>query len=726
MYRVLFIIALFICAILSNDTSAVAKESTVVLLIEAKGDVDAAIADVQKVVPTGKVKYRYKHVFNGFSFEISRKEVNKLDKVKHIKSTHEANTYTLLYYNNGTFIGAEDVRTYLDIKGQRLTGKGIKVAVIDTGIDYTHQDLKRRYKGGRDFIDNDDDPMETRSLGSLNTLHGTHVAGIIAGDGKIRGVAPDAHIYAYRALGPGGRGTSDQVIAAIDQAVEDGMDVINLSLGNPVNGPDWPTSIALNKAVEKGVVAVTSSGNSGPSIWTVGSPGTSSKAIAVGASYPPLLLPKVAVKKIDEQFSMLPLQGSVPWELKRDYEVVYRGLGEREKMTDVKGKIVLLERGIIPFAEKAKAAEDNGAVAVLIYNNEEGNFQGGIMGDIKIPVASLAQKDGLKLRKEIAASKTWLATESETIVDKIASFSSRGPVTHSWEIKPDIVAPGVQINSTVPEGYQPLDGTSMAAPHIAGAAALIKQAHPTWSPEQIKAALMNTAKILVDKKGDPYPPYEQGAGRVQVEAALKAETLIYPSSIGIGKVSKQDQRTKKTFKMTIENVSDRSSKLSFTLPENKGGISWQLPLSSTLKPGEKKEIKLGLELTPSVLKEGLNYGSLQVSAGKQLIHLPYLFVVNEPNYPRLANFGFGKGEEEETYMYEVYLPRGADEFGIMLYEADTLRFDRVFDYKKNVERGLLEVQIPKERIGKSGEYIAIIFAKKAGKEDMIQAHLSIP
>src|SRR5690606_34086004 len=127
------------------------------------------------------------------------------------------------------------------------TGKGVKVAVIDTGIDYEHPDLKTNYQSGYDLVDLDDDPMETLPGEGIPTSHGTHVAGIIAADGDLKGVAPDAEIYAYRALGPGGVGTSIQVIAALEQAVEDGVDVINLSLGNSVNGPDYPTSTAVNR-----------------------------------------------------------------------------------------------------------------------------------------------------------------------------------------------------------------------------------------------------------------------------------------------------------------------------------------------------------------------------------------------------------------------------------------------------------------------------------------------
>lgn len=158
--------------------------------------------------------------------------------------------------------------------------------MIDTGIDYTHPDLRKSYKGGYDLVDFDQDPMETTEEQGIPTLHGTHVAGIIAANGEMKGVAPEAELYGYRALGPGGTGTSVQVMAAIEQAVEDKMDIINLSLGNTINGPDWPTSIAVNRATEQGVTVVIANGNTGPDPWTVGSPATADSVIAVGASTP--------------------------------------------------------------------------------------------------------------------------------------------------------------------------------------------------------------------------------------------------------------------------------------------------------------------------------------------------------------------------------------------------------------------------------------------------------
>ncbi|MCM3175198.1 S8 family serine peptidase [Paenibacillus sp. MER 99-2] len=197
------------------------------------------------------------------------------------------------------FIGAPEVWD-LGYKGN-----GIKVGVIDTGIDYEHPNLQEAYKGGWDFVDNDNDPYEAtyqewkvsgqpefNANGSAYyTSHGTHVAGTIAareaGDYGIVGVAPEADVYAYRVLGPYGSGQTSWVLGGIDRSVEDGMDVINLSLGNAANDPSYVTSVALNNAMLSGVTAVVASGNSGPNRYTLGSPGASAMAITVGNSTGP-------------------------------------------------------------------------------------------------------------------------------------------------------------------------------------------------------------------------------------------------------------------------------------------------------------------------------------------------------------------------------------------------------------------------------------------------------
>lgn len=670
------------------------------------------------------INHIYKHVFPGFSVTGKRSDIQKLKAEAGIQHSSPVATYQVSVEESVPFIGGKEIRSHFDKTDHRLTGKGVKVGVIDTGVDYTHPDLRMNYKGGYDLVDGDDDPMETKGIAGRNTSHGTHVAGIIAANGKIIGVAPEADIIGYRALGPGGMGTSEQVIAAIDKAIEDKVDVINLSLGNTINGPDWPTSLALDKATEEGIVAVTSSGNSGPMVWTVGSPGTSSKAISVGASTPPMTLPYLTVGFADRKIQLQPLQGSIPWKLQKKYEIKKAGIGTETEFPKVKNKIVLMERGEITFTQKAIRAYEAGAIAVLIYNNTDGNFSGSLEKELPIPVASLSKADGEWLKKQIKTQNTVVETSYQHIKDTIAEFSSRGPVTHTWAIKPDVVAPGVAIDSTIPNGYQEMQGTSMAAPHVAGASAILKQAHPDWTPEQIKAALMNTARLLNNDEGNLYKPYEQGAGRIQLHEAIHSETLIYPGSFSAGMLHHQDKRTKKRIRVTVDNQSDEEKRYSFDIPDNMKGVQWDLPMPFSVKPKQKKVITIGLDITPSSIGAGLHHGNIFLKEGKNRYHIPYMYVIEEPDYPRIMGFQFGKDDKEDIFRYELYLPGGAEEYGIVLYDPDTLRFVTFLDWDRNVARGLVERKVNRKERKLRGVFKAVIYVKKAGKEDILETEIS--
>lgn len=675
--------------------------------------------------PDITIRYIYKHALNGFSVKGSQASLSKLAQSNKIEMVSPVKTYEVQQEENIEIIGGNIVRGMFDRSDHRLTGKGVTVGVIDTGIDYTHPDLRRSYKGGQDLVDGDEDPMETKSQDGASTLHGTHVAGIIAANGKIHGVAPDAEVIAYRALGPGGSGTTEQVIAAIDQAIKDKVDILNLSLGNNINGPDLPISLALNKAVENGIVAVASSGNSGPNMWTVGSPGTAGKAISVGASTPPIKIPYLFMEGRNERFRLEPMQGAADWKLDRSYQMSFGGIGKKEELKNAKGKIVLIERGEITFLEKANNAAQAGAIAIIIYNNTNGGFIGNMEGNVEIPVATISKKDGLELKKWVNKNNQYVSTSIIEEKDMLADFSSRGPVTSTWEIKPDVVAPGVAINSTIPGGYLALQGTSMAAPHVAGACALIKQAHPDWGPEQIKAALMNTAKPISDEKGKPYRTYEQGAGRIQMEQAIKTESLVYPSSLQFGKFQLADQMHEHTQYVTIENVGENRIKYSFIIPKKEEGIKWEIPFSISLEPKEKKRVEIKMTVDPRMLKKKLYDGHLHLQAGSKSIGIPFLYVLEEPNYPRVMGFDFGAGDQKGTFRYEVYLPGGADEFGIALFNPDTYQFMGFLDTKRELGKGLLKDEINEDRLPADGWYKAKVFAKKAGKEDMIETNILI-
>lgn len=701
-------------------------EETVAIVITAAQKTRAEIEAMLKPYPDLTLRYIFKHALTGFSVKGKPSSLKKLAKTHAVESVSPVHVYRAEQGDNLQIIGADAARGLFDATNKRLTGRGIKIGVIDTGIDYNHPDLRTSYKGGRDLVDGDDDPMETNIEG-LKTIHGTHVAGIIGANGSIRGVAPEAAIYAYRALGPGGRGTTEQVLAAIEEAVKDKMDIINLSLGNDVNGPDLPINKAIDKAVEKGIIAVTSSGNSGPGKWTVGSPGTASKGISVGASTPSLKRPLLQIGNTGEKIKIDPLAGAQEWKLDRSYQLHDGGKGKPEHLKGAAGKIVLIERGELPLKEKAQNALHAGAAAVLIYNNTNGPLLANLESPVNLPAAVISRKDGKKLKR---LAKTNPPPYIRTIIteekDRLAPFSSRGPVAASWEIKPDVVAPGVAIRSTVPGGYLALHGTSMAAPHVAGACALIKQAHPDWSPEKIKAALMNTAVPLMKENGRPYHVFEQGAGRIRIREAIETETIAAPGSLHFGKFAKSGPHRKETRFLTIFNEGKDTKKFSFRLPKTEAGFDWQLPLSFSLGPKESKKVAISLTVNPEKLTKKIYDDYLILEAGSRTIRIPYIFVIEEPDYPRIMGFEFAPGDREGVYRYEVYLPGGAEELAIALFDSDSYRFKGFLDQKRNVGRGMLKVELNAEDLPESGSYIAKVAAKKSGKTDELEVPIFIP
>lgn len=667
---------------------------------------------------TLKIRYLFNEAFTGFSLKGEKGELERFAKsFNKVTTVFESNVYTTDFTNskNNQLIGTEYARGILDQDGNHLTGKGIKVGVIDTGIDYNHPDLIGSYKGGFDFVDGDHNPMEAMDQKGM-TIHGTHVAGIIAANGKMQGVAPEVELYTYRVLGPGGKGTTDQVLAAIDQSIKDKMDIINLSLGTNINGPDLPVSIALNKAVEKGVVAVTSNGNSGPNMWTVGSPGTSSSAISVGASTPILHTPYLSIPGIKVRTPLSSLQGSKDWSFDRSALLVDGGLGNRGEIKDAVGKIVLIRRGGITFTKKVKNAAEAGAVGVILYNNTEGELEGMIDKNCPIPAVSISKNIGEMIRSEVAGKPLLATTTYKTEEDILAEFSSRGPVTVNWSVKPDVTAPGVAIKSTIPRGsYMSLQGTSMAAPFVTGAAALIKQAHPTWKPAEIKAALMNTAKPLFDQQERPYKVFEQGAGRIQVEQAVKAKSLVIPGSLSFG-ILKEDKNNRTKY-ITVKNTSKTTLNYAFDTKYDPH-IRWEIPPSFSLQPMEEKTIPIRAILTRPLHKnkEWID-GRLIMEAGSQTIEIPYLFAVKEPSYPRIMGFSIVPGDIEGHIRYEAYLPMGAEEFGIALFDSETMSFIGFLDIKEHVGAGMVNNQLPLPKQTFLRKMTAVAFAKNNGEED---------
>lgn len=655
------------------------------------------ISSIEAAVSSATINQEYDYVFSGFSVEVAQNELHELAAVAGVKAVYPNETYEVSSVDEAELIDAESFSPAMmdsaPFIGSDLawdagfTGEGVTVAVIDTGVDYTHPDLADNfgdYKGW-DFVDNNDSPQETPAGDPRgdSTNHGTHVAGTVAANGDIKGVAPDATLLAYRVLGPGGSGTTENVIAGIERAVEDGADVMNLSLGNTTNDPDFATSIALDWAMAEGVVAVTSNGNSGPNNWTVGSPGTSREAISVGATQLPynLFSAQIATEggaKLESAAVMGHPGEDKLKEFNGDFEFVHVGYGEASDFegVDAEGKIALISRGEIPFVDKATNAKNAGAAGVIIYNNVEG-VQPDVPG-LAVPTLKTSLTDGQKLLAELEAGSNTVNINVEferEVGETMANFSSRGPVMNNWMIKPDVSAPGVAIVSTIPThnpenpyGYASLQGTSMSAPHVAGAAALVLQANPDWSVDFVKAALMNTAEKLYDADGVIYPHNSQGAGSIRVLDAINAETLITPGSHSFGVFTKEKGKEVRSQSITINNLSDERKRYSFNF-EGTEGIKVMNSNNTQVQPGRTQDINFRVQVDASKTEPGYHEGVITISNGDETLQVPTIVFVQEPDYPLLNTLSLAL--EGGNLVGTVNAPGGAEHFNLRIRDADT-------------------------------------------------------
>jgi subtilisin family serine protease len=392
--------------------------------------------------------------------------------------------------------------------------------------------------------------------------HGTHTASTAAGNagveasifgvprGTISGIAPRAHILAYKALGNLGGFTSD-LAAAIDQAVVDGVDVINYSIGGGA-GLTGADDIAFLFAANAGVFVATSAGNSGPGAGTVGSPGNDPWITTVGASTQPRFFDGTVVLGNGAEYhgaSITHGVGPAPLVDAADYgnelcdsTVPFTG--------DVTGAIVLCKRGVTARADKSLAVYNADGVGMILYNTVDTDNL--FTDNHWVPSVHIDNTPGLAIKSYIASASsptaaitnttnvtTWESAPSMTI------FSSRGPNEPALDIiKPDVTAPGLQIlagNSPFPdpgstppgELFQAIAGTSMSSPHVAGLFALIKQAHPDWSAAMAKSALMTTAyqDVVDNDRVSPADPFDMGAGHVDPGSKVHKGSAFQPGLV---------------------------------------------------------------------------------------------------------------------------------------------------------------------------------------------------
>ena len=480
--------------------------------------------------------------------------------------------FELLLDNSGPYIGAEFP------KQLGFTGDGIRIGVIDTGINLEHPDFFNsdqlsRFLKGYDFVDNDSIPQDTNG-------HGTQVTGIIAADGQLIGIAPKVEIFSYRVSSDGESVPSDLIIKAINRAIEDRVDIINISLG--VNMTHAKIDNAVNNAIDHGIVVVAAAGNSGPDKSTIGSPARNPNAITVGATYNNRDSSMVSTLQVGEkQFQVLPMLGTDVISDPISTDIIFGKYSREHDFdgVDVRGKIVLAERGgetpdeIVFFSDKEIFASKNGAKGLVVYNNQPGMFFGELIHEYvsedyypSIPTVSMTREEGLELKK-ILESETSATLDVFNHPDFIAMFSSRGPVSPFYQ-KPDLVAPGVFVNTTsLKNFYNITSGTSYAAPHVSGAIALLLEKNPDLTPHEIKSILITTSDVITDQYKKEFEFDAGGAGRIDLKKAFNSELIFDPPKL-IFNLSGQEILERQVIEMNAFGDSINIQKVEFSGEDN--------------------------------------------------------------------------------------------------------------------------------------------------------------
>ena len=552
------------------------------------------------------VLYRLPVAVGGLAMRVKRSELDALKALPGVRRVYPDEPLHLDTSRSPAFIGATNL--WNKVGGQKKAGAGIVVGVLDTGVWPEHPSFAdpdpagRAYPappvmlagdscqfavganpgapftcnhkliGARRFLDGYQAqagflPYELTSARD-DVGHGTHTASTVAGNGgvaasilgisfgKVSGIAPRAHLIAYKvcgATGESGLCMSSDTVAAVQQAILDGVDVINFSISGGERPYESAVEQAFLDAYAAGVFVAASAGNSGPGADTVAHRGPWVTTVAASTKDRSF---QSSLHVMASGGAVLNLVGAsigggiataAPVVLAADASDEYCQAAPADGA--FAGKIVVCKRGVNDRVLKSTNVAARGAVGMILYNPTANTTD---TDSHAIPTVHLDDVSGASLLAFLAShageSATFTAGVATAVPgDVMAGFSSRGgPGQVLGVSKPDVTAPGVQIvagNSPAPlapngrpvgELFAAMPGTSMASPHVAGAAALLRQQHPGWTPGQIKSALMTTAKTAVVKEdgATPTTPFDDGSGRIDLaRAGNPGITFDVPASV---------------------------------------------------------------------------------------------------------------------------------------------------------------------------------------------------
>lgn len=636
-----------------------------------------------------EIVHEFFYTLNGFAIRLNGNRPETLSKGPGVRNADFSWLYHPTMDVSPGLINASALWSMLGGVGN--AGQGIKVGIIDTGIDLTNPFLSD--EGYPDTAQTDACSPFTKP-GGHNTSnkvivcrvytsgvapgasaplellvfdHGTHVAGTVAGKNgtsgtvagtsvvihDMSGVAPMALLGDYNVfpgfgagfVAFGGSAFSHDIAAALEDAIRDGMDVVNMSLGGGVQGPHDFLAEAVNAAADAGLVVAVAAGNSGPGDATVESPGSAAGALTAGASTNPHFV------GIPVTLSTGPTIGAAIGDFNPyDPPILNAGFALANPnngctaITGVSGMIALIDRGVCSFTTKVRNAQNAGAIGVIVVNNVAGDpvamAQDGTTPVPTIPAAmvSLADRATLVNAAGTATMSVDGTAPQEFITanaDIIAGFSSRGPTPFTYLIKPDVTAPGVNVVSSVfDQKFAFFQGTSMATPHVAGSAALLRQLHPDWSPADVKSALVNTAKRPVFRSstgsGDA-GILARGGGRIDLAAASVTPLTFDPASASFG-FWNGNMNVSSTLDLAVRNVSasNQSCSVAVTGP----AIVTASTSAFSLDPNASTTLSLTLSAGKADQTGSGDYtGDVEVTCGGTTLRVPWWVRINRQGKP---------------------------------------------------------------------------------------------